>query len=98
MNHTLGPVTDTFRREKKNPRERLGDLWKISPIWVAAALGHGDIVKVLLDNGANPENRGLCAMTPLQIAYIEGHGAVMQLLQAAGGRLPSNADDAGDNE
>ena len=67
----------------RNPSKRQGSVWEDSPLWVAAALGDVESVKLLLDNGANPKARGACAFTPLDMAIFEEHAAVIQLLLAA---------------
>lgn len=71
-----------LRPKKRSPSKRQEYVWEDSPLWVAAALGDEESVKLLLDNGANPKNYGTCGMTPLNIATAEEHEAVVQLLPA----------------
>lgn len=52
----------------------------------AAEYGHEDIVRVTLDNGANP-NHSECARSywrPLELAALRGHARIVRLLLAAG--------------
>ena len=58
-------------------------LWEDSPLWVAAAIGDEESVKSLLENGANLNQYGAYGITPLQIATIEEHEVIVQLLAAA---------------
>lgn len=46
-------------------------------------MGDEESVKLLLENGANPIKKGIFATTPLEIATIEEHEAVVKLLLAA---------------
>ena len=74
-----------LRPEIRHPSSRQVSVWEDSPLWVAAALGDKDSVKLLLDNGANPKMRAAYAITPLDMAIFEDHEAVIQLLLAADG-------------
>lgn len=55
-------------------------------------MGDEESVKLLLENGADPRKCGSCAMTPLDIATIEEHEAVVQLLLVAGTGQHSNVE------
>ena len=50
---------------------------------VAAKEGYPDIVKALLDKGANKEAKDKREMTPLTIAVMQGHPKIAQLLLEA---------------
>ena len=66
-----------LRPKNRHPSKRQGYVWEDSPLWVAAALGDEESVKLLLGNGANPRVHGACAMTPLDMATFEEHEAVV---------------------
>ena len=51
-----------------------------SPLWVAAALGDQESVRLLSDQGAKPDYVGAYDMTPLHIAIAEEHDAIVRLL------------------
>lgn len=53
------------------------------PLFVAASAGHTDVVRLLLASGANPAVRAIEQMTPRDIARLEGHTAVVQLIDEA---------------
>jgi len=60
-----------------------GDYDKRTCLHLAAAAGHIDIVKFLIENGADPSPRDRWGATPLNdaqdpaiIQYIENHGSV----------------------
>lgn len=59
-------------------------LWAETPLWIAAAQGDIESVKALLENGADPLFRNrMVNMTPLEIAFFEGHANVLTALLAA---------------
>lgn len=82
-----------LRPKKRKPSEWRGRVWEDSPLWVAAALGDAESVKLLLDHGANPNRPGPYFLTPLHIATMEEHEAVVQLLLAAGDETHSRVED-----
>ena len=45
-------------------------------------MGHTDVVKLLLENGADPEKVGINGATPLHSAAFGGHSAVAALLES----------------
>ena len=53
-------------------------------LWSAAIQGHLESVDLLLEKGANVENRGLHETTPLIIASQEGKLETVQLLITKG--------------
>jgi len=62
-----------------------------SPMGVAIREGHVNIVKFLIDNGANLETKILCRMTALCYAAFYANMEMMELLLKAGARV--NAQD-----
>ncbi|KAL1966418.1 hypothetical protein VTN77DRAFT_4560 [Rasamsonia byssochlamydoides] len=60
----------------------------------AARRGHDEIVRLLLDRGANINARGRFSMTALQEAASEGNKAVVQLLLARGADVNAGSSTA----
>ena len=56
------------------------------PLWCAAAAGHYDIVKCLIEHKADPNCRTLTNSTPLRAACFDGHLKIVKYL------LSHNAD------
>jgi len=56
----------------------------VSALHVASRTGRTDIVKLLLENGADIETRDINGCTPLWIAAANGHGEVIETLIASG--------------
>jgi len=56
-------------------------------IW-AALTGHHNVIKVLLDRGANVKAKAEDSMTALKIAQKMGFKEIQTLLKARGERLP----------
>ena len=50
----------------------------------AAAAGHADVVKLLLENGGNVNQADMWGETALQLAEKNGHTDVVNMLRAAG--------------
>ena len=86
------------RPKKRDLSKRQEYVWEDSPLWVAAALGDQESVKLLLDYGADPEKPSGCGMTPLDIATAEEHEAVVQQLLATITGSQSRAEDNEDKE
>ncbi len=76
-------MVDVLVRNGANPR-RSGNDFAICP---AAAFGHVDVVRILLEAGASQSPSRMCGKnrnhSPLSIAQAGGHTAVVELLQAA---------------
>lgn len=53
------------------------------PLFVAASAGHTEVVRLLLDSGANLSVRALEEMTPRDVAQLGGHTGVVQLIDKA---------------
>lgn len=51
---------------------------------LAAAAGHVEAVKVLLEHGADPNGRTAEGKTPLSVSMEKGHAAVADILRSAG--------------
>ncbi|CAL4177722.1 unnamed protein product [Meganyctiphanes norvegica] len=54
-----------------------------TPLWIASAWGHADVVKLLLDHDAEVNKAANDGHTPLWAAR---HPAVKEMLKAAGGK------------
>lgn len=75
-----------------NPN-RTSDLWKNTPLMIAAKRGHVDTVRVLLMSGASPTSQNERGNTALFFAARFGHTDVAEVLTAAVLRLrEDNAD------
>ena len=84
MKRSLFSISGLCLRPKdRHPSKRQGYVWQENRLWVAAALGGEEGVKLLLDNEGNPKVLGACAMTPLDMANFEEHEAVVRQLLAA---------------
>ena len=55
-----------------------------TPVNVAAYRGHADVVKVLLDHGANPLSRDDQGLSAVEWARRRRHKAVLEVLALAG--------------
>lgn len=53
---------------------------KKASLYMAAAQGKEDLVRLLLDKGANPNTRNELGMSPLHVATQKGHLSVVHLL------------------
>ena len=56
--------------------------------------GHGEVVRMLLDNGSDPSAEDNDRLTPLHLAAGHGHGLCVKVL-LDGGSNPSAMDSAG---
>jgi ankyrin repeat protein/ABC-type cobalamin/Fe3+-siderophores transport system ATPase subunit len=60
--------------------DSMDDFDQRTPLAWAAANGHGDIVKLLLKEGADPNSRNSSGWTPLALAVVYVHEAVVKVL------------------
>ena len=51
-----------------------------TPLHCAARMGHKELVKLLLENKANPDSTTTAGHTPLHIAAREGHAHTIRIL------------------
>ena len=54
------------------------------PLWCAAAAGHTQIVKLLVERGANVNSTTKTNSTPLRAACFDGHFEIVQFLVERG--------------
>ena len=66
-----------------------------SPLWFAAAHGQAEVVKVLAQSGADVEKLGHMGLSPLLVAILGDHLAVVQLLVEKGAD-PNRISTTGD--
>ena len=60
------------------------DEWGMTPLFMAAGIGHKKIVELLLANGAEVNAKNDGGVTPLHNAAIQGHKEIVELLIAKG--------------
>ncbi|GAB4282625.1 MAG: hypothetical protein Kow0029_28300 [Candidatus Rifleibacteriota bacterium] len=70
------------------------DIQGSTPLLLAVNLGYASIARKLLDNGADPEVKGIFGQTPLIRAVIEGHCDLTALLLEYGA-LTDRRDESG---
>ena len=54
------------------------------PLWCAAAAGHTEIVRLLVERGANVNSTTKTNSTPLRAACFDGHYEIVQFLVERG--------------
>lgn len=54
-----------------------------TPIHLAAEGGHADVVKMLMEAGASPQDENKAGFTAIQLAAKNGHEAVIDVLRDA---------------
>ncbi|KAJ9590252.1 hypothetical protein L9F63_016639, partial [Diploptera punctata] len=67
--------------------------WKATPLHFACDRGTENIVKILLENGADPNAQDNCGKTPLHEAVSEGRAQFVQLLLQHGARVHITSTD-----
>jgi uncharacterized protein len=65
----------------------------VQPINSAAAANHTDVVRVLLDHGADPNAREAAGFTPIHAAAHNGNDELYELLVARGADQDAATDD-----
>lgn len=65
-----------------------------TPLYYAAFLGHVDLVRMLIKNGADPNIAYVSGETPLSIAKERGHTSIVSLLEQAKPEPSSPAEEA----
>ena len=68
--------------------------YELSPLHEAALRGHNNVVKVLIEKGANPNKADQWGMTPLWKAVVCNHANVVKLLLEKGAN-PNDANEDG---
>ena len=74
------PTVDTDISTEEDDQCKARQFLGATAIWVAAEAGSEDIVKILLESGANTLLAAADGTTPLQVATNRGHDGVVQLL------------------
>jgi uncharacterized protein len=62
----------------------IDDEYRTTPLGLAARWGHRDVVRFLIERGADPNRAGAPWSTPLAWAHKKGHAAIATDLSAAG--------------
>jgi ankyrin repeat protein len=71
---------------------------KVSPgggssLEMACQEGHLEVVQILVDNGANVNDRGFLGFTPIRVAARNGHLEIVKYLAEKGAEIDARADD-----
>lgn len=85
LGHRADPnlgMSQSFGKTDKHAHSQRGD----TPLHLAAWTGELALVRVLVDNGADPKLSNDFGVTPLQIAATEGHSEIVRELQASGAK------------
>ena len=70
---------------------------KTTPLWCAAYKGHGDVAKLLLDAGADPDMANGSGLTPLHVATgMRTNDVVLCRILLEAGADPNKANRDGD--
>ncbi|VUC25990.1 unnamed protein product [Clonostachys rosea] len=73
---------------------RQGDEWSFTPAHLAAFYGHVEVLRALVEAGADLAARARAGVTPLHCAAMQGHSDIAEFLLTVGSD-PSWADDEG---
>ncbi len=71
--------------------EEVDETTQLTPLALAAEAGQAEIVRTLLEAGADPDRGG--ATTPLEAAVVEGHGLVVEALLGASANVHQTVAD-----
>lgn len=82
MAHTNDVPKARLLIEHKADLNRIDDEYRSTPLGYAARWGHVEMVKLLLDCGADPEKSGAPWSTPLEWAQKKNHDEVVKVLQS----------------
>jgi ankyrin repeat protein len=86
--------TNRYRPKEKTPSPNLlGERLGRTPLSLAAARGHEQVVMLLLESGAELDDEDSEGTTPLSLAIANGHEAVVKLLLEKGAKLDYKDSD-----
>src|SRR5688572_6184698 len=78
-----GDAATVRRLVERDPRLARAEYWYLPVVHFAAREGHEDIVRLLLDAGADPERNGLNDRNLIDMARERGHEPIAQMLERA---------------